>query len=136
MGQQQLLLLVFGILIVAVAIIAGMQAFEEGFRKMLVDRMVDRNLAIATHAAVWKTTRDPYNGGNARYTLLATDGMRRLSLDTDIAGVTYAITGATDSSLEITAVSQEFPDLGVRTYVHGYDVDSTVVRYDGSISIN
>ena len=62
--------------------------------------------------------------------------MRRLSLDTDIAGVTYAITGATESSLEITAVSQEFPDLGVRTYVRGYDIDSTVVRFDGSISIN
>jgi hypothetical protein len=136
MGQQQLLLLVFGILIVAVAIIAGMQAFEEGFRKMLVDRMVDRNLAIATHAAVWKTTRDPYNGGNARYTGLMPDGMRRLSLEPDVAGVTYAITSASDVGLEITAVSQEHPDLGVRTYVRGYDVDSTVVRYDGSITLD
>lgn len=136
MGQQQLLLLVFGVLIVAVAILAGMNAFEEGFRKMLVDRMVDRNLAIATHAVVWKTTRDPYNGGNARYTGLSSNGMNRLSLDSDVANVTYAITGATDNELQITAQSQEFPDLGVRTYVTGYDVDSTVVRFDGSISIN
>ena len=136
MGQQQLLLLVFGILIVAVAVLAGMNAFETGFRKMLVDRMVDRNLAIATHATVWKTTRDPYNGGNAKYIALATDGMRRLSLDSEVANVTYAITRATETELEITAVSQEFPDLGVRTYISGYDVDSTIVRFDGSISIN
>jgi len=136
MGQQQLLLLVMGLLVVAVAVIAGMQAFEEGYKKSIIDRMMDRNLSIASHAVMWKTLKDPYDGGNTKYTGLETKGLARLSLDAQVGGASYAITAATDNTLEITGVSEKYPDIGVRTFVRGYDVDSTIVRYDGSLSLN
>ena len=32
-----------------------------------MDRLVDRNLTVASNAVGWKMRSDPYNGGNASY---------------------------------------------------------------------
>ena len=64
MGQQQLLLLVFGLIVTAVAILAALTAIPEKIRQSEAENLVSRNLDIATAAVAWKTVRDPYNGGN------------------------------------------------------------------------
>lgn len=136
MGQQQLLLLVFGIVIVAVAVIAGMEAFSRKMEQSAADNIVDRNLTIASEAVAWKTKRDPYNGGNASYSGLETEGLKKLFLKETTNNGTFAITLATDDELQITGVSSSFPNLGARTYIRNYSIDSTTVAYDGSITID
>ncbi len=135
MGQQQLLLLVIGILVVAVAIMAGFYAMETHFKQSIADNLIDRNLSIATDAVFWKTKRDPFWGGNAKYTGLMTDGMQTLFLGEETKIGIFKITNATDTNLEITAVSKQYPTIGVRTFITDYSIDSTVISYDGDIVI-
>lgn len=134
MGQQQLLLLVLGIVIVGFAVIAGFAMAQSTMRQTAVDNLVDRNLSIATDAVFWKQKRAPFNGGNASYAGLEVDGMQKLFLgETTVAGY-FKITRATQNQLEITAVSLRYPELGVRTYVENYEIVDTDIAYDGTIT--
>lgn len=135
MGQQQLLLLVIGVIIVGIAVIAGFTAMETKLKQSAADNLVDRNLTIATDAVYWKTKRDPFNGGNAEYTGLADDGMHTLFLGEETHNGIFKITKATSSELEITSVSIRYPTIGVRTFVQDYEIVSTDVAYDGRITI-
>jgi hypothetical protein len=134
MGQQQLLLLVIGIIIVAIAVMAGLYAVQTKFKQSIADNLVDRNLSIATDAVFWKTKRDPFNGGNAEYSGLEADGMQTLFLGEETKQGMFKITLATANRLEITAVSLRYPEIGVRTYVTDYSIDSTVISYDSTIT--
>lgn len=135
MGQQQLLLLVIGVVIVGFAVMAGFYAAEKTFKQSVADNLVERNLSIATDAVFWKTKTDPYSGGNARYSGLADNGMQKLFLGEETENGTFKITVATDTTLQITAVSKRYPDIGARTFVSGYSIDSTLVDYNGNISL-
>lgn len=136
MGQQQLLLLVLGIVIVGFAVMAAFAMGSSTLRQSAADNLVDRNLTIATEAVFWKQKRDPYSGGNASYAGLATDGMQKLFLGEETVMGYFKITTATDNELEITAISLRYPELGVRTFVEGYEILSTDVAYDGSIEVD
>lgn len=135
MGQQQLLLLVFAIVIVAFAVIGGMEAATRKLRQSELDALIARNLSIASEAVFWKTKRDPYAGGNARYSGLATDGMQKLFLGEETPTGTFKITFADDDNLQITAVSKSYPEIGIRTYIYDYSIDSTSISHDGAITI-
>lgn len=63
MGQQQLLLLVLGIVIVGIATVAGIQLFDEGERKYADDRERQAMLDIASAAQVWKMKPAIFGGG-------------------------------------------------------------------------
>ena len=136
MGQQQLLLLVMGVVLVGIAVLAGFAAGDKTLKQSAADNLVDRNLSIATDAVYWKTKRDPFNGGNAQYTGLQTDGMQKLFAGEVTENGIFRITRATADELEITAVSTRYPDLGARTLVRDYDIISTDVRFDGSINLD
>ncbi|MEX0747925.1 MAG: hypothetical protein WD275_08000 [Rhodothermales bacterium] len=136
MGQQQLLLLVIGVIVVGFAVLAGFAAGQTKMKQNAADNLVDRNLSIATEAVYWKTKRDPFNGGNAQYTGLETDGMQTLFLGEETNNGLFQITSATDEELEITAVSLTYPEIGARTLVRDYEIVSTEVRFDGSITLD
>lgn len=135
MGQQQLLLLVVGTIIVGMATVTGIMAFQEKMRQLEMDHIVNRNLTIVSSAALWKTKKDPYDGGNASYSGLAVNGFRRLNLEVDTGRAIFEITEADGATLVITGQSTVYPEIGARTWVTQYDVDSTVVSYDGDFSI-
>ncbi|MBT8400904.1 MAG: hypothetical protein KJO98_10535 [Rhodothermia bacterium] len=135
MGQQQLLLLVISIIVVAFAIMAGFSAAQTKLMQSEADTLISRNLSIASEAVFWKTKRDPYAGGNASYAGLATDGMQKLFLGEATHNGTFKITLATTNELQITAVSTNYPEIGARTFIRDYSIDSTAVAYDGSITI-
>ncbi len=135
MGQQQLLLLVISIIVVAFAVMAGFSAAETKLKQSEADTLISRNLSIASEAVFWKTKRDPYNGGNASYAGLASDGMQKLFLGESTHNGTFKITLATTNELQITAVSTSYPEIGVRTYIREYSIDSTSVAFDGSITL-
>lgn len=63
MGQQQLLLLVLGMVIVGIAVVAGIQAFSEGRRKAATDAAVSDALRIATDLQAWALKPEAFGGG-------------------------------------------------------------------------
>ncbi len=136
MGQQQLLLLVIGVILVGLAVVAGIAAVQKYTRQDEADGLLDRSLAIASQAVYWKTKNDPFAGGNQSYAELATDGMQTLALDTATVRGRFRITGAWVDSVEISAVSVRYPDIGVRVTVDQYDIKRTVVAYDSTIGLN
>ena len=135
MGQQQLLLLVIGIIIVSFAVLAGLEMFQRNARQDEADGLLDRGFSIASHAVYWKTRSDPFNGGNQSYLGLLTDGLDVLALDSTTIRGDYAITDATVGTVEITGISTRFPEVGIRVYVSNYNIDSSAVRFDGSLSL-
>lgn len=54
MGQQQLLLLVLGIVIVGLAVVIGINAFGENDKKANADAMVNDALRIASDVQAWE----------------------------------------------------------------------------------
>ena len=135
MGQQQLLLLVLGVILVGVALIGAFGAFEKAARQDAADGLLDRALTVASDATKWKITQDPYAGGNMSYEGLAADAFRTLGIDSVTTRGRFAITGATRETLEITGVSETYPEVGVRVYVANYTVESSDVSFDGDITL-
>ncbi len=62
MGQQQLLLLVLGIVIVGLAVVVGIQAFSENQKKANADALVMTAMRIASDAQAW-IRKPPQFGG-------------------------------------------------------------------------
>ena len=136
MGQQQLLLLVLGIIIVGVAILGGFAAAEVSFRQHDADALVNRCLHIAQDAVFWKTKTDPFEGGNASYAGLASGGFDKLFIGEETEGGLFKIESATDDSLVIIAVSKRFPEVGVRVKVAGDQIVDSDIDYNGGITLN
>ncbi len=65
MGQQQLLLLVLGIVIVGLAVVVGIQAFSENQRKANADAMVTDALRIASDCQAWDLKPGQFGGSLA-----------------------------------------------------------------------
>ena len=62
MGQQQLLLLVLGIVLVGLAVVVGIQAFEENQKKANADAMVNDGIRLATAAQAWALKPSAFGG--------------------------------------------------------------------------
>ncbi len=136
MGQQQLLLIVFGVIIVGFSVMAGVQIVEKNFRQHNADMLVDRGLMIAQSAVAWKAQADPFEGGNASNTGLENAGFKKLFLGEETENGTFKISVAQGDSLELVAVSKRFPEVGIRVNVSDEDIYKTTVRYDGSITLD
>ncbi len=63
MGQQQLLLLVLGIVIVGLAVVVGIQAFSENSKKANADALVNDAIRIVSDAQAWKLKPSAFGGG-------------------------------------------------------------------------
>ena len=62
MGQQQLLLLVLGIVIVGLAVVTGLQLFDDNRVKVAADEMVAVGARIASEGTAW-VLQPPQMGG-------------------------------------------------------------------------
>lgn len=64
MGQQQLLLLVLGIVIVGIAVVAGIQAFSEGRDKAQQDAAISDAMRIISDVQAWMLKPAAFGGGD------------------------------------------------------------------------
>ena len=64
MGQQQLLLLVLGIVIVGIAILVGINAYSENSVKANWDALLQDGLRIASDAQSWKAKPELFGGSD------------------------------------------------------------------------
>ena len=65
MGQQQLLLLVLGIVIVGLAVVAGINAFDENQQKSSEDALTNEAFRLASDAKAWYNKPEQYDGGGS-----------------------------------------------------------------------
>ncbi|HMB94320.1 MAG TPA: hypothetical protein VKP65_25960 [Rhodothermales bacterium] len=135
MGQQQLLLLVFGIVVVMLAMLMGMIFFEESMQQRHVDLLVSHTVTVASEAVGWRAKHSPYLGGGDSYLKLDTQGMQALLMAEGRMPGIIKITRATKDELDIVAVSDQYPDIGVMTRVVGEEIVETTIAYDGSITL-
>ena len=82
MGQQQLLLLVLGIVIVGLAVVAGINAFDENQTKSSQDALTNEAFRLASDAKAWYNKPDQYNGGGSDPTKLANITWEKLGVNT------------------------------------------------------
>ncbi|MFK7845368.1 MAG: hypothetical protein AB8G77_08710 [Rhodothermales bacterium] len=67
MGQQQLLLLVLGIVLVMVAVVAGLMIFEDNIKKSNSESLISDAVNIATSAQSWKVRPTAFGGQQGQY---------------------------------------------------------------------
>jgi len=65
MGQQQLLLLVLGIVIVGLAVVVGIQAFSDGAQQAEIDAATMDAVRIASLAQAWAQKPTAFGGNGA-----------------------------------------------------------------------
>ena len=93
MGQQQLLLLVLGIVIVGIAVVAGIQAFSEGKTKAEQDAAVSDAMRIISDTQAWKLKPTAFGGGaSAAEDDFTGVGLKALGYPVDAAGNVYVTT--------------------------------------------
>ena len=68
MGQQQLLLLVLGIVIVGLAVVVGIQAFGENQKKANSDAIVNDGVRVASDIQAWILKPQAFGGGDGDFT--------------------------------------------------------------------
>ena len=136
MGQQQLLLLIVGIVIVGLAVSAGLSAYEQQQRANEADAVLSRTLMMAQAAIEWRARDEVFGGGGGgSYAPLEGDGIDLLLLDMSAVRTQVVVPSASSETIEIVAVSQNNPEVGARVTVNaGYVIDSDV-RMDGSIGL-
>ena len=135
MGQQQILILVLSIVIVSIATYVGIDLFDTMMQQRHVDLLVSHTVMVASEATAWRLKETPFLGGGGSYLDLDTDGMNTLLMEENRLPGTIQITLATDDELEITAVSNDYPMIGVLTRVEEEDIVETRIAYDGSITL-
>lgn len=81
MGQQQLLLLVLGIVIVGIAVVAGIQAFSEGKTKATSDAAVSDATRIISDLQAWYLKPEAFGGGGEDSTQWANVQFSAIGLD-------------------------------------------------------
>ena len=91
MGQQQLLLLVLGIVIVGLAVVVGIQAFSENQKKANADALVMTSMRIASDAQAWLRKPAAFGGAVTGTGVRPTD-FNGLTLTLDQLG--YPVTGS------------------------------------------
>lgn len=133
MGQQQLLLLVLGTIIVGLAVVAGIDAFNSNQTSANQNALTNNAVSIASDAQAWMQKPAAYGGGD-------NDGdwsnfsLDKVGYDTTGGGIyvtqngTLEVTTASSSELEISAYNGQYSnDIDVTvTGTESEDISTTV----------
>lgn len=92
MGQQQLLLLVLGIVIVGLAVVVGIQAFGENQKKANADAITNDAIRIASDAQAWALKPTAFGGGNGSFGAAYTAGAAVPATSVGLSKLGYEVT--------------------------------------------
>ncbi|WP_420454706.1 hypothetical protein [Rubrivirga sp.] len=136
MGQQQLLLLVLSIVIVGVAIAAGITMFDTAARQNQADDVLNRNVRIAQEAVNWRGRSTIHGGGGSgSYEPLSEDAFEKMGVEPDVYATRHAVLSATGTTVEIVGVSTAAPGVGAYVRVEGNEIVESRTALDGSITL-
>ena len=86
MGQQQLLLLVLGIVIVGLAVVVGIQAFNENQTKSRIDQFTTQGVAVTGDIIAWYQKPTAQGGAGGVAANLATITAQKLGYEQNYSG--------------------------------------------------
>src|ERR1035437_543214 len=121
MGQQQLLLIVLGVIVVGIAIAAGMGLFSASKESSIKDELVNQNMAIAAAVQQYYSKPSSMGGGN----LLFDGYILPVKLATTTNG-SYKCLAPTGQRATITATPSKYSWV-VTTTVYAVDSIKTIV---------
>jgi hypothetical protein len=120
MGQQQLLLIVLGVIVVGIAIVAGMSLFGASHESSIKDELVNQNMSIAAAAQQYYVKPTSMGGGNLTFSgyvlptklQTTTNGTYAIAVNGQTATIT-----ATPNKYTWTAVTTVNADTSITTVV-------------------
>ena len=102
MGQQQLLLIVLGVIIVGVAVVLGIQYFSVGAEEGAKDELVSHTLTIGANAQQWFKKPIAMGGGGNTFAGFDTYFTSKLLKLHSTTNGTYSIGTGTAAGIKIT----------------------------------
>jgi hypothetical protein len=111
MGQQQLLLLVLGIVIVGLAVVAGINAFSENQERSTKDAIVNEAMRIATDVQAYKVKPGQLGGGGDSWPSTLEDA--GVSGDTPWGKIDYSAGSGSDSKAQLLLQPQSVSEKAV-----------------------
>ena len=118
MGQQQLLLIVLGVILVGVAVVLGIQYFGVGAEEGAKDELVAHSTTIAANAQQWYKKPIALGGGGNSFTDFDT---KFWDVQTNLHQSTNGTYGISVTDQEVTITGTPNTDLG-----YTWDVTTTV----------
>ena len=103
MGQQQLLLIVLGVILVGIAVVLGIQYFGTGAEQGAKDELVAHSTIIASNAQEWYNKPKSMGGGGLSFLGFGTEFTTNLTKLSSSTNGTYTTTAGTDNEVDITA---------------------------------
>ena len=136
MGQQQLLLIILGVIVVGIAVAVGITMFQDNAVSANRDAVTNDHVNLASRAQQFYRRPTSLGGGSNSFVGLTADaaGLAKLTSKSSNANGSYAITSAgTATTVQVTGTGNETGDNGssalqMRVFVFA---DST-----GSLKIN
>ncbi len=122
MGQQQLLLIILGVIIVGIAIAVGLSLFSAQSIQANKDAIINDLNNIAAHAYQFKIRPNSMGGGNGAYTgytiptKMATNENANYAATPAASSVTVVATSVQNTTNKITVVVDSDGKLGSWTY--------------------
>jgi hypothetical protein len=117
MGQQQLLLLVLGIVIVGLAVVVGIQAFSENQTKANADAMINDGVRIASDAQAWALKPAQFGGGAGDFYKGAANNE-----DVTLADLGYTVTAAGTENSDV------YQNLNGEYYIEVIEADELLIE--------
>lgn len=102
MGQQQLLLIVLGVILVGVAVVLGIQYFGVGAEEGAKDEIVAHNITIGANAQQWFKKPLAMGGGGNTFVGFGTHFTTNLQRLASSTNGTYAPSGESLTEITIT----------------------------------
>ena len=103
MGQQQLLLIILGVIIVGIAIAVGLQLFQSGSIGANQDAIINDIMNISSHADQWRIRPESMGGGGGLFS--TGDGYTLPTRMENTGNGSYEVTATTDQTITIRGES-------------------------------
>lgn len=113
MGQQQLLLIILGVIVVGIAVAVGITMFTDNAVNANRDAVTNDLVNLAARAQQYFRRPTALGGGGNSFTGLTADdtGLRKLTNRATNANGTYSITGAgDDEGVVLQGIGTEYAD--------------------------
>ena len=114
MGQQQLLLLVLGVIIVGIAVVAGIGMFNAAAEESVKDELSAQLMSIGANAQQWYKKPVSMGGGGGTFVgyiipnrMTATESAGTVPATGDITDFGYVASGHSATGITITATPDE-----------------------------
>ena len=127
MGQQQLLLIVLGVILVGVAVVLGIQYFGVGAEQGAKDELVAHSQMIASNAQEWFKKPKSMGGGGNEFTGFNTFYQNNLQKMQYSTNGTYPVDQMTASAGQLDFVALPVTALGYDWQVNTQVLPDTII---------